>query len=134
MKTSLSHIQFNVRSENIPFYRDLFGFLGWPVSYEGEGMAGVSGPNGDSIWFGAQTVDAPNDRDGAGLNHLGIGAESIADVDATVAYLQSIGIQPLFETPRHRPEFAADENSTYYQVMFDSPDSILVEVVYMGPK
>jgi catechol 2,3-dioxygenase-like lactoylglutathione lyase family enzyme len=69
-----------------------------------------------------------------GLNHLGIAAESIADVDATVRYLEDRGIPALFETPRHRPDFSQDEKSTYYQVMFESPDRILFEVVYTGPK
>jgi hypothetical protein len=39
----------------------------------------------------------------------------------------------LFETPRHRPEFSS-EDSTYYQIMFESPDRILLEFVYTGPK
>jgi hypothetical protein len=32
---------------------------------------------------------------------------------------------------RHRPEFAQGEDQTYYQVMFASPDRILLEVVYV---
>ena len=40
----------------------------------------------------------------------------------------------LFETPRHRPEFAESDGHTYYQVMFASPDGILFEIVYVGPK
>lgn len=63
MEPQLHHIQFNVRAENLPFYRDL-----------------------------------------------------------------------LFGTPQHRPDFAADDAHTYYQVMFASPDRILLEVVYTGPK
>jgi hypothetical protein len=34
----------------------------------------------------------------------------------------------------HRPEFASSEAGTYYQVMFRSPDGILFELVYIGPR
>ena len=54
--------------------------------------------------------------------------------DATVAYLNSHGVDCLFETPRHRPDFSHSESDTYYQVMFPSPDGILFEHVYIGPK
>ncbi len=50
-----------------------------------------------------------------------------------VNYLRERNIPPLFDTPRHRPEFAMNEEYTYYQVMFESPDRILFEIVYMGP-
>ncbi|MGI8926713.1 MAG: hypothetical protein ACR2HN_08740 [Tepidiformaceae bacterium] len=68
------------------------------------------------------------------MNHLGIAAESQAAVDAVVQYLGEHSLKPLFETPRHRPEFAVSETATYYQVMFESPDRVLLEVVYTGPK
>ena len=38
----------------------------------------------------------------------------------------------LFETPRYRPDFSSEPN-TYYQIMFESPDRILFEIVYVGP-
>ena len=57
-----------------------------------------------------------------------------ADVDAAAAFLTARGVQHLFETPRHRPDFAHGEDTTYYQVMFESPDRILFEIVYTGPK
>jgi catechol 2,3-dioxygenase-like lactoylglutathione lyase family enzyme len=116
------------------FYRDLFAFLEWPVIYDGDGMLGFAGKSNDSLWFIGQAKDAANDYDGPGVNHIGIGASSQADVDATVTYLQDQGVAPLFETPRHRPDFAQSEQDTYYQVMFESPDRVLFEVVYTGPK
>ena len=61
-------------------------------------------------------------------------APTQADVDATVGYLEKQGVAALFETPRHRPDFATSETDTYYQVMFESPDGVLSEVVYTGPK
>jgi hypothetical protein len=39
----------------------------------------------------------------------------------------------LFDTPRHRPDFSQSPDHTYYQIMFESPDRILFEVVYTGP-
>jgi catechol 2,3-dioxygenase-like lactoylglutathione lyase family enzyme len=68
------------------------------------------------------------------MNHLGIAVDSQAEVDQAAAYLAGKGIEALFETPRHRPDFASSEKDTYYQVMFKSPDNILFEVVYTGPK
>jgi catechol 2,3-dioxygenase-like lactoylglutathione lyase family enzyme len=134
MQTHLSHILVNIRLENLAFYRNLMGFLGWKTLYEGDGMLGVRGTGEESIWFGSQTKEVTNDYDGPGMNHIGIGTATQADVDAVVSYLRDQKVQPLFETPRHRPDFAESEDHTYYQVMFESPDRILFEVVYIGPK
>jgi catechol 2,3-dioxygenase-like lactoylglutathione lyase family enzyme len=134
VQTKLAHIQFNVRPENLPFYKDLMAFLGWQSLYDDANMLGVAGQSGDSLWFVGEAKAVGNDYDGPGMNHLGIGAQSQADVDAVVAYLSDHGVAALFETPRHRPEFAESEENTYYQVMFESPDRILWEVVYTGPK
>lgn len=134
MQTHLAHIQFNVRPANVPFYRDLMAFLGWRTIYDGDGMLGVAGQHGDSLWFIGEAKEVANDYDGPGMNHLGIGAAAQADVDAVAGYLAERGVAALFETPRHRPEFSGSEEQTYYQVMFESPDRILFEVVYTGPK
>ena len=133
MQTRIGHMQFNVQAANVAFYRDLLAFLGWRVLYEGEGMLGVGAADGASLWFAVQVKDVANDYDGPGLNHLAIGTETQADVDATGAYLREHGVELLFGTPQHRPEFSG-EGQTYYQVMFESPDRILFEVVYTGPK
>ena len=71
-QTSIGHIQFNVQPENIPYYRDLFGFLGWQTLYDGEGMLGVGGPNNSSLWFSGACNEVTNDYDGAGFNHIGL--------------------------------------------------------------
>lgn len=134
MQTTLSHVQVNVRNENIPFYRDLLGFLGWRSIYDGEGMLGMGGANDASLWFVGQAREVANDYDGPGANHLAVGAGSQADVDSAAGYLRERGVETLFETPRHRPEFSMGEDQTYYQVMFESPDRVLFEVVYTGPK
>lgn len=134
MNARLAHLQINIDPANLSFYNDLSAALGLKTLYEAEGMLGVECSNGTSLWFIGAANGAANDYDGAGTNHIGLGAESQAEVDATADWLKSNGVPALFETPRHRPEFAADENSTYYQVMFESPDRVLFEVVYTGPK
>ncbi len=133
METHFSHIQFNVRPANMGFYKDLMGFLGWQTLHEGDGMLGVIGQAGASLWFVGQVKEVGNDYDGPGMNHIGIGTTTQAEVDAAAEYLRERGVELLFETPRHRAEFAGGKDQTYYQVMFETPDRILVEVVYMGP-
>jgi catechol 2,3-dioxygenase-like lactoylglutathione lyase family enzyme len=134
MRTYLQHLQFNVRPVNLPFYRDLFNFLGWRAVPDHPGLLVLSGQEGVGCWFSTQATEAANDYDGPGLNHIGIGTIAVADVDRVTAYLREHDIAPLFDTPRHRPEFTGNqEGQTYYQVMFASPDRILFEVVYAGP-
>lgn len=134
MRTSLHHLQVNVREENLPFYRDLMSFLGWTTLMDQAEFFGAGAVNGASLWFIGQVKDTVNDYDGPGVNHIAIGTESPAAVDATVAYLEGRGVPALFETPRHRPEFSQGPEQTYYQVMFESPDRVLFEVVYTGPR
>ena len=78
MHTRLAHIQFNVRPDNVSFYADLMAFLGWSTLYANEGMVGVAGQSGDSLWFVGQVKAVENDYDGPGMNHLAFGAASPA--------------------------------------------------------
>jgi len=132
IQTRLGHIQFNIKPENRPFYQDLLPFLGYPVIDDSPEILGVGPDIFHSFWFFTGANDAHNDYDGPGLNHIGLLAQHQADVDTLVAYLRERNISLLFDTPRHRPEFAYDAEHTYYQVMFETPDRILIEVVYMG--
>ena len=134
MQTRIAHMQFNVAAANLPFYRELFGFLGWEVIDDSAGSLGVADAGGASLWFIGEVKAVANDYDGPGLNHLAIGAASIADVDATAGFLGGRQVELLFGTPQHRPDFAGADDQTYYQVMFESPDRVLFEVVYTGPK
>lgn len=141
MKTHLSHLQYWVRPEHMPFYRELMAFLGWETIMDGDVSAAQDGSlpilgvgGAESVWFVGHVKPVQNDYDGPGLNHLAIGTETQADVDATVDFLRERGVEALFETPRHRPEFSMGEGNTYYQVMFETPDRILLEVVYTGPQ
>lgn len=133
MQTRFGHLLFLVDLANLPFYREVLTYLGWAPLYDDPEMLGM-GAGDASVWFGEPMSAAKNDHDAPGLNHFAIAAESVADVDATAAYLAGRGVAALFETPRHRPEFASGPDDTYYQVMFESPDRILFEVVYTGPK
>ena len=134
MQSKLGHLQFGIDGKNRAFYRDLFTCLGWKIMYDVDDMLAVVDSNHVSLWFTNATKQAANDYDGPGLNHLAIHTVTQADVDQAAAFLSEHGITHLFETPRHRPEFSQEPNSTYYQVMFETPDHILGEVVYIGPK
>ncbi len=134
MKSKLGHLQINIDSKNLPFYKDFFAFLNWDVLYSDENMLGIGDGNKVSLWFTAPLKDVKNDYDGIGMNHLAISVEKQAEVDQAVTYLKGKSISALFGTPCHRPEFSGSPQETYYQVMFESPDKILFEVVYTGPK
>lgn len=129
----VAHLQFNVAAANLSFYTELLKSLGWQPIYEGDGAAGMAGKSGPSLWFIGEVKPVGNDYDGPGMNHLAIGVESQGAVDAAADYLRERGVELLFGTPQHRPDFSSGDN-TYYQVMFESPDRILLEVVYTGPK
>jgi hypothetical protein len=133
IKSTVGHIEFKIDPQSLPFYKGLFDYLGWSVLYEEPGVLGVGNEQGTSLWFSGATKKVNNDYDAPGMNHLGISVTAQSDVDGVVAYLKEQQVKPLFETPRHRPEFCSSPDKTYYQVMFETPDRILLEVVYTGP-
>lgn len=134
MQSKLGHLQFNVQPANIPFYKDLLAALGWQTIFATDTMIGAGDENGVSLWFAGGAKAVSNDYDGPGMNHLAFAVADQAAVDEAAAYLTERGVALLFETPRHRPEFSQSTDHTYYQVMFESPDRILLEIVYMGLK
>jgi catechol 2,3-dioxygenase-like lactoylglutathione lyase family enzyme len=131
-KTTFGHMVVNIQEVNQSFYKDLFDFLGWKVLLDDPKVLGIEDENKVSLWFAEPIKKVNNDYDGIGMNHLAISVLSQAAVDETIVYLQKHNIKMLFETPRHRPEFCGSTDETYYQVMFESPDRILFEVVYTG--
>lgn len=133
IKTRVDHIEFNIDQVNMPFYQDLMAFMGWSVWVDEPELLIVGNAQKLSLGFNCPAKDHVNDSDGPGLNHLGLVVAAQSDVDEMVEYMKMRGIVPLFETPRHRPEFADNPGDTYYQVMFETPDRILLEVVYTGP-
>lgn len=134
MRAKLAHVQFNVEPANLAFYRDLFAFTGWKILYDADGMLGVEDADAVSLWFTPIIQPVSNHYDGPGMNHLALAAPTPAEVDAAAGFLVGRGVELLFETPRHRPEFTGSADETYYQIMFESPDRILFEIVYTGPK
>ena len=134
MHSHLYHLQLNIDVANFPFYKDLMTLLGWSLIFEDEGMAGyTSGKNGD-VWFITSTKIETSDYDNRGVNHISFRVDEKPDVDQVLEFLKNKKVQALFETPRHRPEFSAGDDQTYYQVMFKTEDNILFEVVYVGVK
>ncbi len=129
MQSQLGHVVYGVAAEHQPFYKDLFEFLGWTVIYDSPEMCGFGDKNHASVWFGRPLKSTVNDYDGFGVNHVGIHTSEIEDVDTAAAFLRKRGIAMLFDTPRHHPEFSSPTN-VYYQIMFESPDRILFEIVY----
>jgi catechol 2,3-dioxygenase-like lactoylglutathione lyase family enzyme len=134
MKSKLGHFQINVNTANLPFYKDLFTFLGWDTLVDNAEMFATSTADCASLWFMYGLKPQTTDYDGFGVNHIAIHVDAQKDVDTSVDYLKEHQVTCLFETPRHRPDFASDPATTYYQVMFESPDHILFEIVYMGKK
>lgn len=132
-RSSIGHIQINVDAKNLGFYKKLFSFLGWSILYDDPGTVAVGSEQPSSLWFTGGAMNVMNDYDGPGMNHLGIAVTAQGDVDLVVSYLRQNGVEALFDTPRHRPDFSSGPDRTYYQVMFASPDRILFEVVYTGP-
>ena len=134
MNSAFGHVQINIEPAHRDFYRELFAFLGWAVWHEDANILGMGVAGKGSFWFASAPGQQTTDYDQLGVNHLGVHVEAQADVDAVAAFLRRKNVALLFETPRHRPEFAQGEGQTYYQVMFRSPDQILLEVAYMGPR
>lgn len=134
MKSYFYHVQINIDFTNVSFYKDLLSFLGWKVIFEETDVIGFrSGKNGD-LWFVANLKNEQNDYDKIGVNHVAIRVDTMQAIDSTTNFFKGKNIKTLFETPKHRPEFASNDNETYYQLMFESPDKILFEIVYIGSK
>jgi hypothetical protein len=130
---TVGHLVFHIRPENLEFYKSLFVFCGWQPGYEQPGFIGLNSPGGTGlgVWFMGFAKPVENDYDGPGLNHIALHTQTLAEVDEAVAWLKTRGIAPMFDTPRHRPDFS-EPGKTYYQVMFVSPDKIQFEIVYIG--
>lgn len=134
MKSHFYHIQININFENIEFYKDLMKFLGWTEIFEDNAVVGFKSDSNGDVWFTASKNIQAVDYDTIGMNHLSFKVETQKNIDEVVKYLKSKKVNALFDTPRHRPEFSASEKDTYYQVIFESPDKIQIEVVYIGSK
>jgi catechol 2,3-dioxygenase-like lactoylglutathione lyase family enzyme len=135
MKSHFYHLQFNIDISNKEFYRKLMEFMGWKIIFENADTIGFkSKTNGDLWFYDDEKKKAKQDYDAIGVNHIAIRVDLQTDIDRIVDLLPELKVQPLFDTPRHRPEYVQKDGETYYQVMFETPDKLLFEIVYIGPK
>lgn len=131
MKTSLYHIHLNVSDVKIslPFYKDLFGYLGYKIMDESQEHIGVSNGTTD-FWIietGAEYKANKFHRKNTGINHLAFRLESKELVDKFAnEFLKARGISTLYETPRIFSEYGGE----YYAVFFEDPDRIKLEIMY----
>jgi len=131
----LYHLQINVDfAKNASFYRNFMSLLGWHTIFESSEMAGFGLEGSASIWFVGNGATEAMNYDLKGVNHISFKVPKLEDVDKVIDFLTESGIQTLFDTPRHRPEFSTSEKETYYQIIFETPDGLQVEVVYTGIK
>src|SRR5438105_4240511 len=118
MKSHFYHTEIIIDFSNLSFYKNLMSFLGWNIIFEKDNVIGFkSGKNGD-IWFKRTLKNEHSNYDNIGVNHLAIRVEQHNDIDEIANFLQKHNIRPLYETPKHRPEFASSNKDTYYQIMF----------------
>ncbi len=135
MKSHFYHIQINIDfAKNVKFYKDLMNELGWSIIFESDDLIGFKSSKNGDLWFVDSDKKESVDYDAVGINHLAIRVEKQKDIDQIVEFLKSKNITTLFGTPKHRADFAANENETYYQIILETPDKIQVEIVYVGEK
>jgi len=131
MKGAFNHIQYNIaKSERtLAFFRELLGYFEMANLYDSDGVLGMSDGH-LSVWLlptpEENKADVHN-RDGSGLNHLGIHVDSAAAVDRFYSeFMKPHGIEAAFDTPRRRADFSPN----YYQVMFVDPEGLAIEVFH----
>lgn len=133
INATVGHLAYLIQDfkKNIEVYKKLFEYFGYTVMVDEDYILGVMTPTNTSIWVLEASEKEKNNRDSNGLNHLGFHVNSRQEVDSFVeSFMKPNSIEPLFGTPKDRPEFAG-ETGMYYQVMFELPGDILFEVVYM---
>ncbi|MEK7102839.1 MAG: VOC family protein [Patescibacteria group bacterium] len=131
MKSFLYHLQINVSdaSRSLPFYKDLFKFLGYKVIEQGDDYLGVG--NGLTDFWIMETKKKYSKtnfhRKNTGINHLAFGVPDKKSVDTFYTnFLIKRGLTTLYNTPKAFPEY----HKHYYSVFFEDPDRIKLEVVY----
>ena len=132
MKSFMHHVQVNIDTQNIKFYTDLLDFLGWTAIMQTESFAGFHSEENGDVWFVPAQDNDVSSCNKRGLNHVCFGVSSVQEVDAFVDWLVRNAIKTFPETPKYKPGFGPGDGEVYYQVMFESPDRILFEIVYTG--
>ncbi len=132
MNSYLYHLQLNINFDNLDFYKGLMEFMGWNVIFEIDTVIGYKNKTNGDLWFVKSENLEHTNYDSIGVNHISLRVDEISNVDEIKNYLETNNTQMLFNTPKHRPEFSHKPDQTYYQIMFESPDKILFEIVYIG--
>lgn len=131
---SLYHVQMNVSdaSRSLPFYKEFFGYLGYRVITESPEHLGVRNGTTD-FWLTEADKNHRSKsfhRKATGLNHLAFRVATKQAVNRFVTeFLEPRGIQPLYASPKHFPEYVPG----YYAVFFEDPDRIKLEVTHIPP-
>ena len=108
--------------------------LAWSPIFEMEHTIGYRSNTTGDLWFVHAQKQQKSDYDAYGVNHISLRVDFAKDIDTIAKFVTEQGIELLFDTPKHRPEFSPSESETYYQIMFKTADNILFEVVYIGKK
>jgi len=112
------------------FYRQVLGFLGFKLKYDGADFVGWS--NGKTLFWIAQ-ADAQGKRrkhrkGDIGFHHYAFELSSRKDVDELGAFLEQHGMT-VVDPPG---EYNGDEN--YYAVFFTDPDGMKLEAMVYKPR
>ncbi len=135
-KKNKGHFVLTVKDLTIstPWYKDVFGQLGFHVAYEDE--TNVYFLHDDlqfhvAIFQGHQEFQKDTfDRYRVGFHHFALTLASKEEVDQMYEFLQSKNIV-CDEPPRHYPDY---DNDLYYALFFHDPDGLRLEVFYEEDK
>jgi catechol 2,3-dioxygenase-like lactoylglutathione lyase family enzyme len=130
-KSFVYHIQMNVSNarRSLPFYKALFGCLGYKVVDESPEHIGASNGTTDIWIIQSEKIHSKRKfhRKAPGLNHISFGVPSPEAVRKFARdFLEKRKIKILYDSPRHFPQYHKD----YYAVYFEGPDRIKLEVTY----
>jgi len=84
-------------------------FMGWNVIFETDEVIGYKSDRNGDLWFCKTVKNAASDYDAKGVNHISLRVDTLSDVDEIKNHLEKNNIKMLFDTPKHRPEFAASK-------------------------
>ena len=128
--SNINHLVYFIHDFEInkSLYIKFFEYIGHTLIWENENFFCINA-NAISIYFGNATTKIKNDRDSNGLNHIAFSVNSKNVITNIIDnFLKPNNIELLFGTPKSRPEFSEDD-SDYYQIMFELPGDILFEIV-----
>ena len=131
--SSYHHLGLTVRdiAASEQWYTQVLGFVRAFVEphHNGTGYAVVMNRPGTHVFLGldhhVDTEPAPFAANRAGLDHLAIGVDERADLDAWVAHLDERGVE-------HGGIVEASEPMPHAVLNFRDPDGIALELLWLG--